>query len=107
MCVCVCVWGGALQLGMAVLELPAQPLPATQRRSSRQSTRLVAADDAIGLCSPRIQGVLAATAAALRSLNNISAAPNKGAGAAATAMQQAAKIVILGLATARQKLPLE
>jgi hypothetical protein len=38
-----------------MLDLPPEEVPLSTERRNRQLTRLVAADDAIGLCSPRIQ----------------------------------------------------
>jgi len=122
------VWGlwRRAQLGMAMLDLPPEAVPLSTERRNRQPTRLVAADDAIGLCSPRIQvgrdskterfchacififthgrseaaharpravftaqGVLAATAAALRSLNNNTTAALVGSIGAAKEAKQA------------------
>eukprot|EP00241_Pyramimonas_parkeae_P001633 CAMPEP_0114239520 /NCGR_PEP_ID=MMETSP0058-20121206/8514_1 /TAXON_ID=36894 /ORGANISM="Pyramimonas parkeae, CCMP726" /LENGTH=472 /DNA_ID=CAMNT_0001351727 /DNA_START=47 /DNA_END=1465 /DNA_ORIENTATION=+ len=51
------------KVGNAVLDLPDRDV------GRRLPKRLIAVDDAIGLCSPALQGVLSSTAAAIRMLN--------------------------------------
>lgn len=50
-------------MGNAVLDLPDRDV------GRRLPKRLIAVDDAIGLCSSALQGVLSSTAAAIRMLN--------------------------------------